>query len=181
MQGQIDANTAAIAELRAQIAELELMKDEIIALQAEDAILHTLIATNTGNIEHLNNQLLSNRARIEALELEIAKIPDIENEIFSLQNAIFDLQGRMEMIPDLERLINENRSAIQDLEVELVHLEDQVAFKQNVVTGVCPAGEAMYAIHSDGSVSCMPVDNGPAIWISCIRTTTARLMTRWGQ
>ena len=160
MQEQISANSDAIAQLRTQVAALELLRADIIALQAEDAILHTLISTNTGNIEHLNNQLQSNLLRIEALELEVAKIPDLETEIFSLENDIATLEDRVNMIPELERLMIENRDAISDLEVRLSHLEDLVAFKQNVVNGSCPAGQAMAAVNPDGSVVCTPVNGG---------------------
>ncbi len=113
-------------------SEIELIKPVVAGLQAD-------IASNVGDIEVLKDELALNQTLIADLEAAI---------LLSNQN-ILDING------SLQEQIDDNLSAIKILESDIAQINENLALKQNMISGgTCPDGEAVIAVTESGGVVC---------------------------
>ena len=83
----------------------------------------------------------------------IIDVDTLEGQVAVLESELFLLQGDVGL----------NTDKIAIIEAELIILNANLLLKQNIVNGVCPAGQAMVSVNigvNDGSIVCAPSSGG---------------------
>jgi predicted nucleic acid-binding Zn-ribbon protein len=174
VQGAVTSLQDQINMLVGRVESLEELAaasaDAITKLQAQDVILQALIDQNITDIASIQNEILNLQqanvdlqAQIDANSGDIdslqAQIDTNSNLITSLQSAIIEVEaGSITLGDSLQEQINNNANLIAILQEDILEVERLQAFKEKLVSGQCPNGEALISVQDDGSLVCEPVD-----------------------
>lgn len=123
------------------LTSITAIQAEIAALQNENIYLTSLIAVNTGDIAALQLQVNQNAALISTLEASVLLV----------QTSVIDLGS------SLQAQIDNSLVLIAALQSEIDMINSDLAFRNRLLGGTCPNGEAAVAIQSDGSLVCAVV------------------------
>lgn len=185
IQGQIVEIEGEIATLQDQVDSLVGRVDTIEdRVTANEAAIASLEAANV----NLQTQIDANADDIASLQLQVANLEsanvDLQLQIDNLGDADGALQAQIDtnagMITTLNQSITDlgitlqaqidnNNDLIGYMQTEINDINDSLVLKQNIISGSCPAGEAIRLIQADGSVVCEVVDVGGATGITSYR------------
>ena len=155
VEERVVANEVAVSTLTSQIlamqslidsnlTDISAIQNEVVALQDQNSYLLSLIATNSGDIAALQAEFDANTSMITTLE----------QAILLVQSNVIDLGT------SLQAQIDTNITMISSLQSEIDSINDSLAFKQNLVNGICDDGTAVTQIMPSGSVICGDITGG---------------------
>jgi len=109
-------------------------------------------------IDALQQQVDELVGQVDSLE---GLVLGFQDAITALEEANVELQRQIDTnsgdVEALKAEVNANSTMINQLESKIESLNTALQFKQNVVNGTCPEGEAMSQVNPDGSVVCKVV------------------------
>lgn len=169
LQDQINDLVARVDTIEDRVGANE---DAIAALQAVDTYLASLIAINATDIATINSEIDALQAENVDLQAQItandgdiaahqAQIDLNETAISTLQACVLQVEnGLISLDTDLQGQIDAHAVLIGALEDEIDLINDDLAMKQMLVSGSCPAGSSIREILPSGGVVCEIDDVG---------------------
>ncbi|MFZ5524129.1 MAG: hypothetical protein ACOY9D_08635 [Pseudomonadota bacterium] len=143
--GTLQSQNQALQALAAQnLTDITAIQNEVLTLQSQNTYLQSLIAANSGNITTLQAEFDANSALITTLQ----------QAILLVQTNVIDLST------SLQAQINDNMVLITALQGEIDMIRSDLAFRDKLLGGICPNGQAATAIQADGSLVCASVGSG---------------------
>ena len=180
IQSQLDALSAHVA---AQTASIE-------QLQAYDMLQAQKIASLGGAVLALQSAMAGVQGSVEALRLHDALMDEWRD---ALEQRWREADARLAvntaditLLIAADRALQEYAAALQlevqfartsaaDAQMRLADLQSQLALKQNLIRGACPAGQAIRQIDVLGNVTCEFDDTGGVAAIQSTATWTSEL------
>ncbi|MFZ2540218.1 MAG: hypothetical protein WAW75_00430 [Gallionella sp.] len=126
------------------LTSITAIQNEILTLQNQNTYLTSLIATNTGDIAALQLQVSQNAALITTLEASVLLV----------QNSVINLGT------SLQAQIDNSLVLIAALQGEIDMINSDLAFRDMLLGGICPSGEAAVEIQANGALVCAVVGGG---------------------
>ena len=150
----IDQSILLLAQQNSEISNL------LSYLESEVMSVEDVAAKIVENIETLTQSINSQQGDISALESQLG---DYENLLSIMQ---LDTDG---VIEQLSLRIENNEDMLRILEMELTNVVDAVKLKQDIISGICPEGEAVYAVGADGSLSCIKTGSSDFAYVTVLK------------
>lgn len=149
LEGRAAANEGAIETLEIATQALQFLVDQnltdisevqsqISALETDNDALAEQIATNSGDIVFLQEEMEANTTLLNQLQSAVLAI---ENDLISLNDS-------------LTTQIDNNAELIGLLQQQIDTIDEQLTFHENLANGTCPDGSAVVDILDDGSSVC---------------------------
>lgn len=143
--GTLQSQNQALQALAAQnLTDITAIQNEVLTLQGQNTYLQSLIAANSGNTTALQAEFDANAALITTLQ----------QAILLVQTNVIDLTT------SLQSQIDDNLVLISAIQGEIDMIRDDLAFRDKLLGGTCPSGQAATAIQADGSLVCAVVGGG---------------------
>jgi len=105
------------------------------------------------------------------------QVNDFIGRADNVDQLILNIQTAIDMLiissADLQEEVGDNTELIEALENELASIEAALATKQNILNGVCPAGQFLVQINPDGSIVCQVAGGSGASPMKTIVTATS--------
>jgi peptidoglycan hydrolase CwlO-like protein len=162
LEDRVTADETAIASLEAQNLALQ---DQVDANSADVGSLDAEVAALEDDNAYLQDQIDAGAGDVDALEAEIAINTGL---IVSLRQTVSALGT------DLQDQIDANTQLIAAIESEITHIEEELALRQMIIDGTCPAGSAIREIDPDGAVVCEVDDAGGGSSVAMYRVYRQR-------
>jgi len=145
LEQRVSANEMAISQSQSDIA---LLDDQVATLFALDSFQSQLISALQADVAGLQAQISANDSDIATLI----------NADAAMQQLIKANQQRINTLQSLITLnaldISAAQSDINQAEADIVYLRQEVASKQDLITGACSPGYSIRRISSSGVVTC---------------------------
>jgi len=174
LSDQVDALVGRVETIEdAQAA----MEGSIIDLEAENIVLQTQINANAADVDSIEAEISTLNTAIMTLELDIAELGDADGSlqaqidaheatVTTLALSIDTLEG------NLQASINNNTALIVLMQQEINSIQSSLELYQLLVSGSCPADQAIREIGADGSVVCEVDDTGGSGTVTLYRVFT---------
>jgi hypothetical protein len=162
MQDQIDTLVGRVDSVEARVTANE---GAITTLEDQNTALLALVNTNAADITSIEGQIAQLEADNVALSEDVSDntdaIADNAAMIVTLQSALLMVQdGMVDLETNLQEQIDYNLLLIGAIQSQITALNTAIDLKQNLVNGICPSGEAIQKIRTDGSVVCEVAGGG---------------------
>jgi len=162
--GRVDSVEQAQTEMEASIADLQT---ENVALQAQ-------IDANAADVDSLEAEISALNGAILGLEQQIADLGDadgaLQAQIDAHDASITTLALAIDTLDaDLQASIDNNSALIAAMQQQIADIEDSLDLYQKLVSGSCPAGQAIREIGAEGSVICEVIDNSGSSAVTQLR------------
>jgi len=178
VEGEISSLSDQVDSLVDRVDTIEgrigVNEDAIALLQQQNADLETLIVTYGTDLLALQTEVQDLEAQNAALQAQVAAGDSaLQAQIDENEALITSLQQTINEITSLQDEIDNNTQLILAMQDEVAAINALLVLKQNVVDGICPAGQSIREIQSDGSVVCEidDVASGGATGFSLRRVT----------
>lgn len=163
VEGKLKSLEEQMDELVGHVESLEervtANKSAITALEAENVVIQnkinelvTLSSENNSDVLNALNQIHELQEQIEAMDPLMAEdIAVIKDQILELQNYVAsNTAGLQTLVSQLEI----NSGLIEGLESQVVDIDNQLAQKQDILSGRCPDGTVVRYFDGQGNVEC---------------------------